>query len=108
MIYCHLQCAVLYVYVLISSQTEKTISLCIFFLCSGLNPDFPFPESVDKVDIAIPTEGTLYDYTYNFKQKGGWRYWPDVLKTVHPVETANIQNMLIPTAETLRSVSRIY
>jgi hypothetical protein len=27
---------------------------------------------------------------------------------VHPVETANIQNMLIPTAETLRSVSRIY
>jgi len=60
------------------------------------------------VDIAIPTEGTLYDYTYHFKHKGSWRYWPDVLKTVQPVETANIQHMLIPTAETLRSVSRIY
>ena len=78
------------------------------FFFSGLDPDYPIPESIDWVDISIPTEGTVYDYTYNFKHKGNWRYWPDVLKTVHPIETADIQHMLIPTAESLRSVSGIY
>jgi dynein heavy chain len=54
------------------------------------------------VDIAIPTEGTLYDYMFNFKQKGSWKYWPDVLKAVQLVEMTDIQHMLISTAETLR------
>jgi len=93
---------VLFVVVLSALLTKKKIFMCILFFPTGLNTDYPIPESVDKVDIAIPTEGTLYDYTYNFKHKGSWRYWPDVLKTVHTVETANIQHMLIATGETLR------
>jgi dynein heavy chain len=93
--------------VLISSLTEE-ILLYVFFLFTGLNQDYPIPESVDKVDISLPMEGTLYDYTYNFKHKGSWKYWPDVLKSVHPVEIVNIQHMLIPTSETLRLVSGIY
>lgn len=54
------------------------------------------------MDVSIPVEGTLYDYTYNFKQKGNWKYWPDVLKAMHAVETINIQQMLIPTTESVR------
>jgi dynein heavy chain len=94
--------------VLIPSITEEILLYVSFFLFTGLNQDYPIPESVDKVDISIPMEGTLYDYTYNFKHKGSWKYWPDILKSVHPAETVNIQHMLIPTAETLRSVSGIY
>lgn len=59
------------------------------------------------MDVSIPVEGTLYDYTYNFKQKGNWKYWPDVLKAMHAVETINIQQMLIPTTESVRLVSVI-
>jgi dynein heavy chain len=82
--------------------------LCTFpYLFSGLNPDYPIPEYLEKVDISIPGEGTLYDYTYNFKQKGSWKYWPDVLKTVTTVESSNIHQMVIPTVESLRLVSSV-
>ena len=118
----YLQCAVLlYVHVLTSAVCiaalcscadlftyQNKIFLYVASFFSGVNPDYPIPESTDKVEIAIPRKGILYEYTYNFKFKGICRYWPDVLKNVHPVETANIQHMLIPTVETLRSVSGIY
>jgi dynein heavy chain len=87
----------------------EEISLFVYLiLFTGLNPDYPIPESVDKVDVSVPMEGTLYDYTYHFKHKGSWKYWPDVLKTMHAVETVNIQDMLIPTTESLRYVSGTY
>jgi dynein heavy chain len=72
------------------------------YLFSGLDPDYPIPESLEKVDISIPGEGSLYDYTYNFKQKGHWKYWPEVLKTATTVERINIHQMLIPTVESMR------
>lgn len=78
------------------------------YLFSGLDPDYPIPEILEKVDISIPGEGTLYDYTYNFKQKGSWKYWPEVLKTISTVENVNIHQMLIPTVESMRLVSAMY
>ncbi|XP_069675994.1 dynein axonemal heavy chain 7 isoform X3 [Periplaneta americana] len=68
----------------------------------GANPDCSIPQSLDKVEISIPGEGILYDYVYFFKQKGSWKYWPDVLKTKEVVETINIQQMLVPTSESMR------
>ncbi|XP_021930622.1 dynein heavy chain 12, axonemal isoform X3 [Zootermopsis nevadensis] len=85
-------------------DTDSQIQYDEFYktLWKGLNPDYPIPESLEKVDISIPGEGTLYDYTYNFKQKGSWKYWPEILKTVTAVEKINIYQMLIPTVESMR------
>jgi dynein heavy chain len=74
------------------------------FLFTGLNPEYPVPESLEKLDISIPGEGILYDYIYNFNQKGHWKYWPEVLKSMSILETINIQQMLIPTIESVRLV----
>jgi hypothetical protein len=96
--------AVCYV-LLLSINLFSSLHLFIFF--TGNNKDYPIPESLEKMDISIPVEGTLYDYTYNFKQKGNWKYWPDVLKAMHAIETVNIQQTLIPTTESVRLVSAI-
>jgi dynein heavy chain len=91
-----------------SAYLQTSFLLCIFLVSfTGQNIDYPVPEILEKIDISVPLEGTLYDYTYHFKQKGNWKYWPDVLKTMHALETINIQQMLIPTTESVRFVSTI-
>jgi len=52
--------------------------------------------------LSIPAEGTLYDYVYIFKQKGFWKHWPDIVKTIKLEETINIQQMLVPTLESAK------
>ncbi|XP_063228083.1 LOW QUALITY PROTEIN: dynein axonemal heavy chain 7-like [Bacillus rossius redtenbacheri] len=68
----------------------------------GNIPDCPVPESLDKVDVPLPSEGLIHDYFYIFKQKGIWKYWPEVLKSTDIKETANIQETIIPTIDTLK------
>ncbi|KAJ9581293.1 hypothetical protein L9F63_023527, partial [Diploptera punctata] len=67
----------------------------------GCNESYPVPASIEKIEIAIPAEGTLYDYVYSFKPKGGWKNWPEVVKTIKIEETVGI-NSPIPTTESLR------
>ncbi|KAJ8866810.1 hypothetical protein PR048_032671 [Dryococelus australis] len=68
----------------------------------GTNPDYPLPESLDKVDVPLPSEGLIHDYFYVFKQKGAWKYWPEVLKSADIKETFSIQEIIIPTIDTLK------
>ena len=70
-------------------------------LLPGFNEQYPIPERIEKIEISIPMEGILYDYVYNFKQKGNWKNWPDVLKGIKIEDTVNIHSP-IPTIEALR------
>ncbi|XP_077287714.1 dynein heavy chain at 62B [Arctopsyche grandis] len=60
------------------------------------------PETLEKMDVSIPFEGLLSEYLYIYKQKGSWKSWNDVAKNVKIIETPILQQMLIPTVETVK------
>lgn len=59
----------------------------------------PVPESVGKIEISIPQEGHFFDYVYVFRQKGAWRFWPDVVRGMKIETDVAVQ---IPTIDTGR------
>ncbi|KAG5885992.1 hypothetical protein JTB14_025387 [Gonioctena quinquepunctata] len=71
-------------------------------LWKGLVEDCPFPESLEKVDVSIPTEGLLFDYSYNYRMKGSWKFWPELVRAERVDECKNILHALIPTVDTAR------
>ncbi|KAK3925188.1 Dynein heavy chain 7, axonemal [Frankliniella fusca] len=71
-------------------------------LWRGNNEAHPVPESVGPVELSIPNEGTLYDYVFVYRQKGAWKHWPELLRSVKMVETINIQQMVVPTVESVK------
>lgn len=60
------------------------------------------PENLEKMDVSIPMEGLLSDYVYQYKQKGNWKHWQEVVKTVKIFETINLAQTLIPTADSVK------
>ncbi len=71
-------------------------------LWRGNNEAHPVPESVGPVELSIPNEGTLYDYVFVYRQKGAWKHWPELLRSVKMIETINIQQMVVPTVESVK------
>lgn len=63
---------------------------------------YPFPEELEKLDLTIPNEGILFDYAYNYKMKGNWKYWPEIVRAERVDECKNILQALIPTVDTFR------
>ncbi|CAH1959988.1 unnamed protein product [Acanthoscelides obtectus] len=76
-------------------------------LWKGMLEDHPYPGSMEKMEVPIPTEGLLIDYSYNYRMKGNWKYWPDVVKNERVDECKNILQALIPTADTARYMQLI-
>lgn len=71
-------------------------SLYSFFqLWKGEDLSHPLQHTVD---IVIPSEATLYDYVYFFKQKGFWRQWTDIAK-MQKFEDLYVE---VPTIDTTR------
>lgn len=63
---------------------------------------YPFPEELEKLDLTIPNEGILFDYAYNYKMKGSWKYWPEIVRAERVDDCKNILQALIPTVDTSR------
>lgn len=59
----------------------------------------PLPESVGKIETSVPSEGHIIDYIYVFKQKGIWKYWPDLVRQMKMDIGINQQ---VPTIDTSR------
>ena len=59
----------------------------------------PLPESVGKIETSVPSEGQIIDYIYVFKQKGVWKYWPDLVRQMKMDIGINQQ---VPTIDTSR------
>jgi len=66
----------------------------------GTDESNPLPESVGKIDISIPGEGMFIDYIYIFKQKGAWKYWPDIVRRMEIDESS--LGAQVPTIDTAR------
>ena len=59
----------------------------------------PLPPEVGKIEVSVPTDGCIIDYCYIFKQKGAWKYWPDLVRNMKIENGVTIQ---IPTIDTAR------
>ncbi|EAA13034.3 AGAP011441-PA [Anopheles gambiae str. PEST] len=59
----------------------------------------PVPEAVGKIDVSMPGEGMIIDYVYHFKQKGSWRYYPDM---VRQMKNEVGFTLLVPTLDSVR------
>lgn len=83
-------------------EISELLYLNIILKIWSLNsPDYPPPQSCKaKLDITIPIEGLFCEYVYIFKQKGAWKYWPDLIRRNEPeVSALGIQ---VPTIDTGR------
>ncbi|XP_026849759.1 dynein heavy chain 12, axonemal [Drosophila persimilis] len=60
------------------------------------------PEFLGKMEVTPPVEGLLVEYVYVFKQRGTWRYWPELAKRMDVEETKT--GVIVPTVDTGRYV----
>lgn len=74
-------------------------------LWRGVDEEHPIPEGMEKLDVPIPSEGLLMDYVFIFKMRGNWKYWPDIAEGLRVEEALNIQQMLVPTVDTVKYLS---
>ncbi|EDS37651.1 ciliary dynein heavy chain 11 [Culex quinquefasciatus] len=65
----------------------------------GADGGHPVPEVMGKIDVSMPGEGMIMDYVYHFKQKGSWRYYPDMVRQMK--NEVGI-TLLVPTLDSVR------
>ena len=71
---------------------------------SGKSEDAPeIPQLIGKVECPIPPEGLVYDYLYEFKGRGKWTPWLELIKdkTVDP-NIKRLSDIIVPTMDTVR------
>ncbi|XP_066149434.1 dynein axonemal heavy chain 7-like [Euwallacea fornicatus] len=57
---------------------------------------YGYPSCLEKLEVAVPTEGIVLDYCYMYKLRGTWKLWADVLKN------EKMMDMTVPTVDTIR------
>ena len=78
---------------------------CHYLLLSFTNKNLlkiwntQLPLEVGKVEVSVPTDGLIIDYVYIFKQKGAWKFWPDLVRNMKIDTGFSIQ---VPTIDTAR------
>ncbi|EDV95542.1 GH15722 [Drosophila grimshawi] len=60
------------------------------------------PAALGKMEVTPPTEGLIVDYVFIFKQRGTWRYWPDLAKRMDVEETKT--GVIVSTVDTARYI----
>ena len=68
----------------------------------GRSSEDPLPPVLNnKFDALPPAEGLVYDFVFDFKARGQWKHWNDVVKNVDIPEILTPLT-IIPTIETAR------
>ncbi|XP_071745459.1 dynein axonemal heavy chain 12 [Lepeophtheirus salmonis] len=57
-------------------------------ILSGKKQEYPLPPSLNnKFDAIPPSEGTIYDFIFDFKARGQWKHWTDIIKNLSPEDS---------------------
>ena len=68
----------------------------------GKSASNPLPPILNnKFDALPPAEGTVFDFVFDFKARGQWKHWNDVVKTMDVPERMST-HAVIPTVDTAR------
>ena len=71
-------------------------------LLSSRSADDPMPPALNnKFDALPPAEGLVFDFVFDFKARGQWKHWNDIVKNSEIPEKLS-PNALIPTVDTAR------
>ena len=67
------------------------------------NTECPLPPSLNgKFDALPPVEGVIFDFLFDFKARGQWKHWNDVIKNTDIPDAYDVSNLLIPTIDSCR------
>uniref|UniRef100_H2M1P1 Dynein axonemal heavy chain 12 n=1 Tax=Oryzias latipes TaxID=8090 RepID=H2M1P1_ORYLA len=70
---------------------------------SGKNKEHPIPETIERWECPINEKGLVYDYFYEFKEKGRWIHWNDTIENINLGEiNTKGQEIIVPTIDTVR------
>uniref|UniRef100_A0A8C8DLQ1 Dynein axonemal heavy chain 12 n=1 Tax=Oryzias sinensis TaxID=183150 RepID=A0A8C8DLQ1_9TELE len=70
---------------------------------SGKNKEHPIPETIERWECPINEKGLVYDYFYEFKEKGRWIHWNDTIENINLAEiNTKGQEIIVPTIDTVR------
>ena len=73
----------------------------------GRSVEDPMPPALNnKFDALPPAEGLVFDFVFDFKARGQWKHWNDIVKNSEIPEKLS-PNALIPTVDTARYVTGI-
>ncbi|KAM3869140.1 dynein axonemal heavy chain 12-like [Diretmus argenteus] len=70
---------------------------------SGKTDEHPIPATVGRWECPMAEKGLVYDYSYEFKEKGRWVHWNDGIKNVNLGDkNTKVQEIIVPTIDTVR------
>ncbi|KAM9856226.1 dynein axonemal heavy chain 12 [Aulostomus maculatus] len=88
---------------ILDANSRETFSEFIKVILSGKNEDHPVPATVGKWECPIDEKGPVYDFFYEFKGKGKWIHWSDVIKDVNLGDkNTKVQEIIVHTIDTVR------
>ena len=65
--------------------------------------EYPLPKSLNgKFDSLPPVEGQIFDFVFDFKARGQWKHWNDIIKNTEIDDLYNFQDVLVPTIDSAR------
>ena len=86
----------------LDSDSRVKFDTFVRSLLTGKNEAFPFPSSSGRWECHLPADGTLYDYVYEYKQRGQWRQWAETVRNEIIPEDKPLKELIIPTVDTAR------
>lgn len=86
----------------LDSDSRVKFDTFIRSLLTGKNESFPYPAGAGRWECHLPADGTLYDYVYEYKQRGQWRQWAEMIRNESIPEDKSLKDLIIPTVDTAR------
>ncbi|XP_077977539.1 dynein axonemal heavy chain 12-like [Glandiceps talaboti] len=73
-------------------------------MMSGKSEDLPpIPSDVGKIEVPIPPEGLVFEYMYEFKSRGRWVHWNEIIRNKEIGGPGmKPQDIIVPTMDTAR------
>ena len=85
---------------------SKIISLSVVIreiIFGKRTAEFPLPKSLNgKFDSLPPVEGLIFEFVFDFKARGQWKHWNDIIKNMELEDNYNYKNVLVPTIDSSR------
>ena len=85
-------------------QSNNPFSLGIREIIFGKRTaEFPLPKSLNgKFDSLPPVEGLIFEFVFDFKARGQWKHWNDIIKNLEIEDLYNFEDVLVPTVDSSR------
>lgn len=88
-----------------SLTTDSTMKFDVYFkqLSKNQIPEYPLPDTIEKIEVNVPSEGIFSEYFYIYKGRGTFKYTPDTLKNEKVMFKTYIDDIIVPTTDTIRT-----